>query len=144
MFSQQVHDMLLPRIGLNSEAAVSSDEDETLQSQVVDAVKRPVSQNDATSKKPHLERPPANNTLNRFPAFMWMINDNLIVCKHVLRSICLSMQRRYNRVPNYLQMLKLASFAYSDNILTPRHFGCVTVIVNDAETRHLCRQCVFV
>jgi hypothetical protein len=67
-----------------------------------------------------------------------MIDRKLIVSEDVLRSICDSMQRRYQGVPQKLQSFSVGSHAYSDKVLTPRHFGCVTVIVLDAETQQQC------
>jgi hypothetical protein len=67
-----------------------------------------------------------------------MIDRKLIQSDDVLRSICDSMRRRYQGVPQILQNLSVGSHAYSDKVLTPRHFGCVTVIVRDATSQQQC------
>jgi hypothetical protein len=130
-FSLQVHDMLVPRIGASDDAAASSDDDSepllkrsaSSADYSVPSVKRSAS---SASCQPH----------PGFPDYQWM--KPKIVSRDVLKSICDSMRRRYGKVPGDLNELSVGSYANCDKDLTPRHFGCDTVIVQSAETRQKC------
>jgi hypothetical protein len=74
------------------------------------------------------------------PPYYWLIKDNRILSKHVLSDICQSMSTRYGYVPDKLRNYAVPDFSEPDTILRPQHFGCVTVIVDNAAAQAECIQ----
>ena len=135
LFFEQVKVMFVPEIG----SLFDSDDDFETNDDASSSLPLP-----ARKRAPAIVLPAKRSldalhqTKYHFPAFQWMIDQKKIVSKNVLRSICDSMHRRYGGVPQKFQNLTVDSHEDSDKVLTPRHFGCVTVIVRDAETQQQC------
>jgi len=77
---------------------------------------------------------------SNLPAFSWMTKH--IVTKDLLDNVITSMLQRYNKVPRQISALPLNEnkVVIPENILRPQHFGCHTVIVQNAQTQQECIQ----
>jgi hypothetical protein len=156
-FSGQVHAMLLPRIGSNSDATSSSDEDNLTQScQYVQAHTAPQHQNSRVIDPRHSSLGKQVRSVEEYdvkkskkknesqalekvdwPAWLYLELRNNCGNQHVVESIQMSMLRRFRNTGS-LQNLTLVRKLEPLNVLRPEHFGCEVVLVANDDDRQAC------